>query len=107
MMDKCCTYSHRPTPPDEQKGEAEDKGEDDNVCMMVTQRTCMGAHWHTKLGSHEHDCKHLVDATKAAGINLTKVNCLGLEKLLEHDTVLAHFASGDANSQFCKHQQKA
>ena len=47
---------------------------------------------------HKEDSKDLVHTTETAGIDLTGVDGTRHKELLEHDTVLAHFTSGNTNA---------
>lgn len=60
--------------------------------------TRMWDNWDVELGGHKQDGYHFVDAAESAGIDLTDVDCAACEELLEHDTVLAHFSCGDADT---------
>lgn len=49
---------------------------------------------------HEDDGEVLVDSGETATIDLADINGVGLQKLFEHDPVVAVLTSGDANSGF-------
>src|SRR4051794_33164813 len=57
----------------------------------------MRAHRDAELCRHEDDRKALVHAAEPAAVNLTEVNRLGLEQLLEDDPVLRVFDGRDAD----------
>jgi para-nitrobenzyl esterase len=58
----------------------------------------VGADRDAEFGSEEDDGEVLVDAGKAAAIDLTDVEGAGLKELLEEDAILALLAGGDADA---------
>lgn len=52
---------------------------------------------HVELGGHQQDGDDFVDAAQPARVDLADVDGAGLQELLEHDAVLAHFARGHAD----------
>src|SRR5215469_7567525 len=57
----------------------------------------MWADWNTKFGSHEKNCQNLVYSSDTAGIDLADANGIGLEELLENNTILHMLASSNAD----------
>src|SRR5438034_4523893 len=49
---------------------------------------CVRANRDAKLCRHQQYCKDFVDAPETTAVDLTKANCSGLQKLLEHHTVV-------------------
>lgn len=50
------------------------------------------------LGSHQQHTQHFTDACESAGINLTNIDRVRLEQLLEHHTVMCMFPSCNTDS---------
>ena len=50
------------------------------------------------LGSHQQHTQHLTDSCESACINLTNIDRVRLEQLLEHHTVMRMFPSRNTNS---------
>lgn len=69
-----------------------------NDILAQSNTASMRAHWHAKLGGHEHDAENLVDTSHAARIYLTHVNSIGLEQLLEDHAVVGVLAGRDADA---------
>ena len=61
---------------------------------MSSHRSSTGA----ILFRHQHHGHDFVDTTQSARVDLAVVDRLGLEQLLEHDTVLAVFAGRHTTS---------
>src|SRR4051812_47107015 len=59
----------------------------------------MRADRYAELGSHQQHREHFVHAAKPASIDLAEVDRIGLEELLEHDTVLAMLAGCDPDAE--------
>ena len=55
-----------------------------------------------KLCRHQHHSHDLIQSTETTGIHLNIVQRFSLQKLLEHDTVLAMLASGDFDVVFAE-----
>jgi len=58
----------------------------------------MGYDRDTEFCGYEEDGEDFVDAADAAGVDLADVDGAGLDELLEHYAVLAHFACGNADA---------
>ena len=62
-----------------------------------THAAAVGHDGDVEFCGHEEHGDDLVYAAQPACIDLADVDCAGLEELLEHDAVLAHFAGCDAD----------
>lgn len=58
----------------------------------------VGHNGDVEFGGHEEHGDDLVHATETAGVDLADVDGAGGEELLEHDAILAHLSSGDADA---------
>ncbi len=60
-----------------------------------TYATGMGADGQIVFCGHQHNSKDFIDPTQTAGVDLNHIYRAFHDELLEHDPVLAHFASSD------------
>jgi hypothetical protein len=58
----------------------------------------MGADGDAELGRHQQNREDLTHAGETDGVDLTDVDCFGLEKLLENHPVMRVFTSRDADA---------
>ena len=58
----------------------------------------MWAYGLAELGRHKEHCEYLADTGESTGINLDNIDCVRLEKLLEHHPIMRVFPGGDANT---------
>ena len=74
-----------------------EKVDDGKVLGVLAQAYSagVGTHRFPELGCHDHDGEVLVQASHAGRVDLDDIDRLGLEELLEKDSVLAAFPGGD------------
>ena len=69
-----------------------------NDMLAQAHTSCMRADGDTKLGGHQQNGEDLAHTSEANGVDLTDVDGLGLEKLLEDHPVVCVLASRDTNT---------
>jgi hypothetical protein len=66
--------------------------------LAQTHAPGMGADGDPEFGGHQQNCEDLAHTSEADGVNLTDVDCFGLEKLFENHPVMCVFTCRDADT---------